>query len=87
MVVVIPGYSLRTSPSILSPVQMMVLGLGFSVGNAGLESQRTVMAAVKRAVRRMFCSLIVTSFTFRLTIRTQKWGIAEYAVILALHVT
>ncbi len=80
----IPGYSLRTSPSILSPVQMMVLGLEFPVG---FESQRTVMAAVTRAVRRTFCTPIVTSLTFRLTIRTQKWGVAEYAVILALHVT
>ena len=66
---------------------MMVLGLGFPVAGTGFESQRTVMAAVTRAVRRMFCSVIVTSFTFRLTIRTQKWGVAEYAVILALHVT
>ncbi len=80
----IPGYSLRTSSSILSPVQMMVLGLGFPVG---FESQRTVMAAVTRDVRRTFCTLNVTSFTFRLTIRTQKWGVAEYAVILALHVS
>ena len=87
MVVVTPGYNLRTSSSILSPVQMMTLGLGISAsGNAGFESQRTVMAAVTRAVRRLSYFAIVTSFTFRLTIRTQEWGIAEYAVILAFHV-
>lgn len=71
MVAVVPGYSLRTSSSILSPVQMMILGLSIPAsGNGGLESQRTVMAAVIHAVSRLPCCAVVAGFTFRLTIRT-----------------
>ena len=86
MVVVIPGYSLRTSSSILSPVQTMMLGLALPIsGDAGFESQRTVMAAATRAVSGLSRFAIVTSFTFCLAIKTQERGIAKYAVILALH--
>lgn len=84
---ILTGYSLWTSSSILSPVQTIILGLSFSAsGNAGFESQRTVMATVTRAVSLCVLCATVTRSTFRLTLRTQKWGIAEYAVILALHV-
>ena len=84
----IPGYSLSTSSSILSPVQTMILELDFSaLGDADFESQRTVIAAIIRRVSRVSCCAIVTRYTFRLTIRTQKWRIAEYAVILTFHVT
>ena len=87
MVVVIPGYSLRTRSSILSPVQTMILGLALPVpGDAGFESQRTVVAAATRAVSGLSCFSIVTGFTFCLAIKTQERGIAKYAVILALHV-
>lgn len=66
---------------------MMILGLGISaLGNAVFDSQRTVMATGTRAVSRQSCCAVVTTFTFRLTIRAQKWGITEYAVIFALHV-
>ena len=48
MVVCIPGYSLRTSVSIRSPVQRMIRRSSFSAFVAGaLASQRTVRAAVK----------------------------------------
>lgn len=87
MVVAIPGYSLRMSSSILSPVQTMILGLGISASDeAGFESQRTVMAAITAAVSIIPCWAFFMSFTLCLTIGTQEWGIAEYAVILALHV-
>lgn len=66
---------------------MTILGLGISAsGNAAFESQRTVMAAGTRAVSRPSYCAVFTTFTFRLTIRAQKWGVTEYAVILALHV-
>ena len=65
----------------------MIFGLGVSASvEAGFESQRTVMAAVTRAVSKLPCCTFIISFTLCLTIGTQKWGIAEYAVILALHV-
>ena len=87
MVVVIPGYNLRTTSSILSPVQTMILGLALPVsGDAGFESQRTVVAAATRAVSGLSRFAIVASFTFCLAIKAQKRGIAKYAVILALHV-
>ena len=64
----------------------MILGLSLPVsGAADFESQRTVVAAATRAVSGLFRFAIVTSFTFCLAIRTQKGGIAKYAVILALH--
>lgn len=64
-----------------------MFGLSISVsGNVGFESQRTVMATVIGAVSSLSSYTTVTSFTFRLTIRTQKWGITEYTVVLALHV-
>lgn len=47
MVVCIPGYSLRTSASIRSPVQRMIRRSIFSASVAGtFASQRTVKAAV-----------------------------------------
>ena len=65
----------------------MILGLALPVsGDAGFESQRTVVAAATRAVSRLSPFSIVTSFTFCLAIRTQERGIAKYAVILALHI-
>lgn len=73
--------------SILSPVQTMILGLGISASDeADFERQRTVMAAITAAVSVLSCCAFFTSFTLCLTIGTQEWGIAEYAVILALHV-
>ena len=64
----------------------MILELGISaLGNAGFESQRTVMATGTRDVSRQSRCAVFTTVTFRLTIRAQKWGIAEYAVIFALH--
>lgn len=87
MVVAIPGYSLRMSSSILSPVQTMIRGLDISASDeAGFESQRTVMAAITAAVSILSCWAFFKSLTLCLTIGTQEWGIAEYAVILALHV-
>ena len=54
MVVAIPGYNLRTSSSILSPVQTMILELGTTEsGKAGFERKRTVMAAVNRFVSKL----------------------------------
>ena len=71
MVVVVPGYSLRTRSSILSPVQTMILGLALPVsGDARFESQRTVVAAAIRAVSGLSRFAVVTSFTFCLAIKT-----------------
>ena len=64
----------------------MIRGLVLPVsGDAGFESQRTVMAAATRDVSDLFRFVIVTSFTFCLAIKTQERGIAKYAVIFALH--
>lgn len=75
-------------PSILSPVQTIVLGSFFpSFVDVTLESHRTVMAAFSLHKQMDFrYNSNDRAPTFRLTIRAEKRGITEYSVILCLHV-
>ena len=67
---ILTGYSLWTSSSILSPVQTIIFGPSFSAsGNAGFESQRTVMATVTRAVS--LCVLLRYCYKVYLSSDTQ----------------
>ena len=54
----------------------MILELGLSAsGTPAFEIQRTVIAAVAQAISKLSYYAITISYTFGLTIRTQKWRV------------